>query len=156
MQVLLTKISQTCQSIRDMKRTRKGLAFCQTSTTTDDVTSPSNWGGHSTPHSDTSDWGSRDDNVKKSSSSTSSSLGDTCDPDTPTCRDPTCSAPDPHQLPNRHYQMEVSTLLYLAPKESLCLHPKPLSRIPGDTHLMSVGRRPLVPAARSSALLQGT
>ena len=95
MQVLLTKISQTCRSIRDMKRTRNKLAFHKTSNTLKGITSCSNQRAHSTPHLDTGDGGGQDDSVKKSSSSTLSSLGGTHNPDTPACHDPTPSAPDP-------------------------------------------------------------
>ena len=94
-QVLLTKILQTCQSIRNIKKTRKGLAFHQTNTTTNNVASPSNLRAHSSPHSNISDGGGGDDNAKKSSSSTSLSLGGTHSPDTPARRDPTSPAPVP-------------------------------------------------------------
>ena len=94
-QVLLTKISQTCQSVRDIKGRRKQLAFYRTSNTLKRTTSYSSPPNHSSPHSSTGDGGARDDNTKKSSSSTSSSLGGTHSPDIPTCRDPTSPAPDP-------------------------------------------------------------
>ena len=46
-QVFLTKISQTCQSIHDIKKTRKQLAFHQISNTSKRTTSCSSWRGHS-------------------------------------------------------------------------------------------------------------
>ena len=94
-QVLLTKISQTCQSVRDIKKRREQLAFHKTSNTQKRTTSYPNPLSHSTPHSDTGDRGDRDDSAKKSSSSTSSSLGDTRNPDNPAHRGPTSPAPGP-------------------------------------------------------------
>ena len=78
-----------------MKKARKQLAFHRTSNTLKSTTSCSNPQDHSIPHSSTGDEGARDDNAKKSSSSTSSSLGGTHSPDTPACCDPTGPAPDP-------------------------------------------------------------
>ena len=94
-QVLLTKISQTCQSIRDMKKTRKQLVFHGTSNTSKGITSCSSPQGHSILHPSTGDGDGRDDNAKKSNSSTSSSVGGTHTPGTPTHRDPILPAPDP-------------------------------------------------------------
>ena len=94
-QVLLTKISQTCQSVRDIKERRKQLVFHRTSKTFKRTTSYSNPPDHNSPHSSTGGGGVRDDNAKKSSSSTSSSLGGTHSPDTPAHRDPTSPAPAP-------------------------------------------------------------
>ena len=94
-QVLLTKISQTCQDVRDIKERRKRLVFYKTSNTLKSTTSCSNPPIHSSPHSSTGAEGARDDSAKKSSSSTSSSLGGTHSPDTPAHRDPTGPAPDP-------------------------------------------------------------
>ena len=94
-QVLLTKISQTCQSIRDIKRRRKQLAFRQTSNTSKSITSCSNQQGHSNLHSGTDDEGGRDDNAKKSNSSTSLSVGGTHTLGIPAHRDPKPPAPDP-------------------------------------------------------------
>ena len=94
-QVLLTKISQTCQSIRDIKKGRKQLAFHKTSNTSKGITSCSSPQGHITPHSSTGDEDGRDDNAKKSNSSTSSSVGGRHTPGIPTHRDPKSPAPDP-------------------------------------------------------------
>ena len=94
-QVLLTKISQTCQSVQDMKERKKQLAFHRTSNTLKRTTSYSSPPNHSSPHSSTGDGGARDDNVKKSNSSTSSLLGDTHSPCIPAHRGPTLPAPDP-------------------------------------------------------------
>ena len=94
-QVLLTKISQTCQSIHDMKKSRKQLAFHQTSNTLKNMTSCSNPPTHSNPHSSTGGRGALDDNAKKSNSSTSLSLGDTHNPDSPARCNPTSPAPAP-------------------------------------------------------------
>ena len=58
-QVLLTKISQTCQSIRDIEKKRKQLAFRRTSNTSMSTTSCSNLRGHSNLHPDTGDEGVR-------------------------------------------------------------------------------------------------
>ena len=94
-QVLLTKISQTCQDIRDIKKRRKQLVFHKTSNTFKRTTSYSSPPIHNSPHSSTGGGGARDDNAKKSSSSTSSSPGGTHNPDIPACRDLTSPAPDP-------------------------------------------------------------
>ena len=94
-QVLLTKISQTCQSIRNIKKRKEQLAFHRTSNTLKRTTSYSIPPDHSIPHSSTGDGGVQDDNTKKSSSSTPSSLGGTHSPDTPGHRGPTLPAPDP-------------------------------------------------------------
>ena len=94
-QVLLTKISQTCQSIRNIKKTRKQLGFHRTSNTSKRTTSCSSQRGHSILHSGTGDEDGRDDNAKKSNSSTSSSVGGTHTPDTPTRCDPTPPVPVP-------------------------------------------------------------
>ena len=94
-QVLLTKISQTCQSVRDIKKRRKQLEFHKTSNTFKHTTSCSNPPNHNSPYSSTGDGGARDDNAKKSNSSTSSSPGGTHSPDSPTRRDPTSPAPVP-------------------------------------------------------------
>ena len=94
-QDLFTKISQTCQSVRDIKERRKQLAFHKTSNTFKCTTSYSNPPDHNSPHSSTGDGGARDDNAKKSSSSTSSSPGGTHNPDNPAHRGPTSPAPDP-------------------------------------------------------------
>ena len=96
-QVSLTKISQTCQSVRDIKKRKEPLAFHKTSNTLKRTTSYSNPPGRSSPHSSTDDGGARDDNAKKSSSSTSSSLSGTHSPDSPAHRDPTSPAPVPAQ-----------------------------------------------------------
>ena len=87
--------SQTCQSIQDIKKMRKQLAFYKTSNTSKRTTSCSNPPGHSSPHSSTGDGGAQDDNAKKSNSSTSSSLGGIHNSDTPERCDPTSPAPDP-------------------------------------------------------------
>ena len=58
-------VSKTC--VRDMKKTRKQLAFHRTSNTSKSTTSYSNPQDHSNPHSSTGDGGARDDNAKKSS-----------------------------------------------------------------------------------------
>ena len=94
-QVLLTKISQACQSIRDMKGARNKLAFHKTSNTLKRTTSCSSRRAHNNPHSGTGGGGVWDDNTKKSNSSTSSSLGGKHNPGTPTHRDPTLPVPDP-------------------------------------------------------------
>ena len=94
-QVLLTKISQTCQSVRDIKERKKQLAFHRTSNTFKRTTSYSNPPDHNSPYSSTGGGGARDDSAKKSSSSTSLSLGGTHSPDTPAHRDPTSPAPAP-------------------------------------------------------------
>ena len=94
-QVLPTKISQTCESVRDIKKRKEQLAFHKTSNTPKRTTSCPSPLNRSTPHSGTGDGGDRDDSAKKSSSSTSSSLGDTRSPDNPAHRDPTSPAPGP-------------------------------------------------------------
>ena len=94
-QVLLTKISQTCQSIRDIKEGRKQLAFHRTSNTSNRTTSSSSPPDHNNPHSSTGDGGARDDSAKKSNSSTSLSVGGTHTPGTPAHRGPRPPAPDP-------------------------------------------------------------
>ena len=92
---MLTRISQTCQSIHDIKKTRKQLAFHQTSNTLKSTTSCSNPPNHSSPHSSTGDGGARDDNAKKSNSSPSSLPGGTHSLYIPAHRGPTSPAPDP-------------------------------------------------------------
>ena len=92
---MLTKISQTCQSVRDIKERKEQLAFHRTSNTLKRTASYSSPPNHSNPHSSTGGGGVWDDNVKKSSSSTSSLLGDIHSPDIPTHHDPTSPAPDP-------------------------------------------------------------
>ena len=94
-QVLLTKISQTCQSVRDIRKRREQLAFHKTSNTLKRTTSYPNPPDHSSPHSSIGDEGVLDDNAKKSSSSTSSSPGGKHNPDIPARRDPTSPAPVP-------------------------------------------------------------
>ena len=94
-QVLLTKISQTCQDVRDIKKRKKQLVFHQTSNTFEHATSYSSPPIHNSPHSSTGGGGARDDNAKKSSSSTLSSPGGTHNLDIPAHRDPTSPAPDP-------------------------------------------------------------
>ena len=88
-------ISQTCQSIHDIKRTRKQLGFHKTSNSSERTTSCSSQRGHSNLHPDTGDEDDRDDNMKTSNSSTSSSVGGTCNPDTPAHRGPMSPAPAP-------------------------------------------------------------
>ena len=78
-----------------MKTRKKQLAFHKTSNTLRSTTSCSSPRGHSNPHSSTGDGGARDDNMKKSNSSTSSSLGGTHNPCIPAHRGPTLPAPDP-------------------------------------------------------------
>ena len=82
-------------SICDIKKTRKQLAFHETSNTSERTTSCSSQQGHSNLHSSTGDEDGHDDNAKKSKTSTSSSVGGTRNPDTPTHRDPRSPAPDP-------------------------------------------------------------
>ena len=94
-QVLLTKISQTCQSVRDIKKRRKQLGFHRTSNTSKRTTSCSSQRGHNILHSSTGDEDGRNDNAKKSNSSTSSSVGGKHTPGTPAHRDPRPPVPDP-------------------------------------------------------------
>ena len=94
-QVFLTKISQTCQDVQDIKKKRKQLVFHKSSNTFERTTSYSSPPTHNSPHSSTGGGGAWDHNTKKSSSSTSSSLGGTHNPDIPARRDPTSPAPDP-------------------------------------------------------------
>ena len=94
-QVLLTKISQTCQSVRDMKRRKEQLAFHQTSNASKRTASYPNLQVHNSPHSSTGGGGVWDDNVKKSNSSTSLLRGGIRIPDIPARCDPTSPAPDP-------------------------------------------------------------
>ena len=93
--MLLTKISQTCQSVRDINERRKQLEFHKTSNTFKRTTSCSSPPNHNSPHSNTGDGGARDDSAKKSSNSTSSSLGGTRSPNSPAHRDPTLPVPVP-------------------------------------------------------------
>ena len=155
-QVLLTKISQTCQSIRDIKKVRKQLVFHRTSNTLRGTTSCSNPPDHSNPHSSTSDGRACDDNAKKSSSSTSSSLGAHTILTAQHIVIPHCLLLSQHRLPDCHHQMDVPTLLHLPMKKALHLHPKTLGRIPGSTVLPLVRRPPPALATRSSASLLRT
>ena len=144
-QVLLTKISQTCQNIRDIKKTRKQLVFHQTGDTSKCTTSCSSQQGHSNLHSSTGDEGGRDDNAKKSNSSTSSSVGGTHTPDTPTHRDPRSPAPDP-------------TPTSISPSLGRDPHSPPPDDEEDSGHacLPRIGRRPPALGARPTATLWGT
>ena len=137
-QVLLTKISQTCQSIRNMRKTREQLAFHRTNNTSNRTTSCSSQQGHSSLHSGTGDEGGRDIARRRAIA--------------PLHRQwvaHTILAPQhivipspllltQHQLLDHHHQEGILALLHLTTKEVLCLHPDTLGRIPGHASLTRI------------------
>ena len=113
---------------------------CDLSEPSKRTTSCSSWQGHSNLHSDTGDEDGRDDNAKKSNSSTSSSVGGKHTPDIPTHRDPKPSVPDPTPISKLPSPGRIFALLHLTTKETLHLHPEMLGRIPGHACLPRIGR----------------